>query len=68
MSASDSKHWLAEPNMKYWPQQLKFAVFCATQGHRVSREIFDSGADLPPQIKTSTSSTYISLSGGFCTS
>ena len=37
--------------MKYWPQQLNFAVFCATQGCGVSREIFDSGVDLPPQIR-----------------
>jgi len=37
--------------MKYWPQQLNFAVFCATQGCGVSREIFDSGMNLPPQIR-----------------
>ena len=28
--------------MRYWPQQLSFAVFCATQGCGISREIFDS--------------------------
>ena len=50
-SAAESKHWLAGPDMKYWPQQLNFAVFCATQGCGVSREIFDSGVDLPPQIR-----------------
>ena len=50
-SGAESKQWLAGPNMKYWPQQLNFAVFCATQGCGVSREIFDSGVDLPPQIK-----------------
>ena len=37
--------------MKYWPQQLSFAVFCATQGCGVSREIFDSGFSLAPQIR-----------------
>ena len=36
--------------MKYWPQQLNFAVFCATQGCGVSREIFDSSLSL--QIRT----------------
>jgi len=46
-SAAESKHWLGEPDMKYWPQQLNFAVFCATQGCGISREIFDSGIDLP---------------------
>ena len=37
--------------MKYWSQQLSFAVFCATQGCGVSREIFDSGFSLAPQIR-----------------
>ena len=50
-TGAESKHWLGGPDMKYWPQQLNFAVFCATQGCGVSREIFDSGVDLPPQIK-----------------
>ena len=35
--------------MKYWPQQLNFSVFCATQGCGISREIFDGG--LSPQIR-----------------
>ena len=34
-----------------WPQQLNFAVFCATQGCGISREIFDSGLSLTPQIR-----------------
>ena len=38
--------------MKYWPQQLNFAVFCATQGCGVPREIFDSGINLPPADKS----------------
>jgi len=42
-SAAESKQWLGGPKIKYWPQQLDFAVFCATQGCGVSREIFDSG-------------------------
>ena len=50
-SGSESKHWLAGPNMRYWPQQLNFAVFCATQGCGISREVFDSGLKLPPQIR-----------------
>ena len=36
--------------MKYWPQQLNFEVFCATQGCGISREIFESGLTLTPQI------------------
>ena len=50
-SASESKCWLGGPNMSYWPQQLNFAVFCATQGCGISREIFDS--DLLPQLAKS---------------
>ena len=37
--------------MNYWPQQLNFPVFCATQGCGISREIFDSGVTLPDQIR-----------------
>ena len=37
--------------MKYWPQQLNFAVFCATQGCGISREIFDRDFSLTPQIR-----------------
>jgi len=50
-SAAESKVWSGGPNMKYWPQQLNFAVFCATQGCGISREIFDSGVTLPDQIR-----------------
>ena len=38
--------------MRYWPQQINFAVFCATQGCGVSREIFDSRISLSPEIRT----------------
>ena len=30
-SSAEAKTWLRGPNIKYWPQQLNFAVFCATQ-------------------------------------
>jgi len=50
-SASESKSWLGGPNMKYWAQQLNFAVYCATQGCGISREVFDSGVTLPAQIR-----------------
>ena len=38
-SGKESKTWLAGPNMRYWPQQLNFAVWCATTGCGISREI-----------------------------
>jgi len=50
-SAAESRIWSGGPNMKYWPQQLNFAVFCATQGCGVSREIFDSGVTMSEQIR-----------------
>jgi len=50
-SASELKRWQEWPQMNYWPQQLNFAVFCATQGCGISREIFDSGVTLPEQIR-----------------
>ena len=48
-ASADAKTWLRGPNMKYWPQQLNFAVFCATHGCEISRGIFDSGFSLTPQ-------------------
>ena len=45
-SSAEAKTWLRGPNIKYWPQQLNFAVFCATQGCGISLEIFDSGLSL----------------------
>ena len=50
-SATESRVWSGGLNMKYWPQQLNFAVFCTTQGCGISREIFDSGVTLPEQIR-----------------
>ena len=49
--SAEANAWPRGPNMKYWPQQLNFAVFCATQGCGISREIFDSGLTLTPQIR-----------------
>ena len=48
-SATESKVWSGGPNIKYWPQQLNFAVFCATQGCGISREVFEM--TLPEQIR-----------------
>ena len=35
-SSKQAYTWLREPNYKYWPQQLNFAVWCATSGCGVS--------------------------------
>ena len=50
-SAAEAKRWLQGPRMDYWPQQLNFAVFCATQGCGISREIFDNGLNFSLQVR-----------------
>ena len=50
-TSAESRTRLRSANMNYWPQQLNFAVFCATLGCGISREIFDSGLSLTPQIR-----------------
>ena len=53
-TGKESRKWLAGPNMSYWPQQLNFAVWCATTGCGISREIFDkdhSNLSLPPNVR-----------------
>ena len=50
-TAAQAKRWLGNPLMQYWAQQINFAVFCATQVCRISREIFHSGMTLLPQIR-----------------
>ena len=37
-SSKQAYAWLGEPNYKYWPQQLSFAVWCATCGCGISIE------------------------------
>ena len=49
--SAESRKWLRGPNMGFWPQQLNFATFCATQGCGISREIFVEGLTLTPQIR-----------------
>ena len=47
--------WPAGPNMRFWPQQLNFAVFCATAGCGVGKAHVDPGAAIPgmtPQIRS----------------
>ena len=61
-SSKESHEWLAGPNMRYWPQQLNFAVWCATTGCGVSLrslleermggiDVTDHELKLPPQIR-----------------
>ena len=50
-SGKESKTWLAGPNMRYWPQQLNFAIWCATTGCGISREIFDNNYAMPENVR-----------------
>ena len=61
-SSKESHEWLNGPNMRYWPQQLNFAVWCATTGCGVSLRLLleekmggidatDHELKLPPQIR-----------------
>ena len=39
ITGKESRSWLSGPKMKYWPQQLNFALWCATTGSGISREV-----------------------------
>ena len=45
-SGAEAKRWLSGPNMSYWPQQLNFALWCATTGSGISRDILLSSTSL----------------------
>ena len=49
-----ARKWLAKPDMSFWPQQLNFALWCATAGCGVSREMLfsNSSLKLSDQIRT----------------
>ena len=40
-TGKESRSWLSGPKMKYWPQQLNFALWCATTGSGISWEILN---------------------------
>ena len=52
--AKYARKWLAKPDMSFWPQQLNFALWCATTGCGVSREMlfFNSSLQLSDQVRT----------------
>ena len=55
-TAKYARKWLAKPDMSFWPQQLNFALWCATTGCGVSREMLFSNSNstlnLSEQIRT----------------
>ena len=52
--AKYARKWLAKPDMSFWPQQLNFALWCATTGCGVSREMLfsNSSLQLSDQVRT----------------
>ena len=52
--AKYARKWLAKPDMSFWPQQLNFALWCATTGCGVSREMLfsNSSLNLSEQVRT----------------
>jgi len=38
-TVSEYSSWLEEPNMRFWSQQLNFAVWCATSGCGISNDM-----------------------------
>ena len=52
-SSKYARPWIKGPNMGFWQQQLNFAVWCATTGCGVSREmLFGGGLQLSEQLRT----------------
>ena len=53
-TAKYARKWMAKPDMSFWPQQLNFALWCATTGCGVSRELLfsNSSLKLSDQIRT----------------
>ena len=52
-TAKYARKWLAKPDLSFWPQQLNFALWCATTGCGISREmLLPSALNLSEQIRT----------------
>ena len=53
-TAKYGRKWVKEPDLSFWPQQLNFALWGATTGCDISRDIlFPTGyLDLSPQVRS----------------
>ena len=53
-TAKYARKWLAKPDMSFWPQQLNFALWCATTGCGVSREMLfpNTSLKLSEQVRS----------------
>ena len=54
-TAKYGNKWLGGPHMSFWPQQLNFALWCATTACEITRDTLfssDSSLDLSPQLRS----------------
>ena len=51
-SSKYARPWIKGPNMSFWQQQLNFAVWCATTGCGVSREMLFDTQSYSEQLRT----------------
>ena len=53
-TAKYGRKWIKGPDLSFWPQQLNFALWCATTGCGISRDIlFPTGYfNLSPQVRS----------------
>ena len=65
-SGNDSRKWLAKPDMSFWPQQLNFAMWCATTGCGVSPEMLFSNLILTRKSAHFISSTCTTQRKKYC--
>ena len=65
-SGHDARKWLAKPDMSFWPQQLNFAMWSATTGCGVSREMLFPSSLNRNKFARSISSTFIILREKYC--
>ena len=68
-TAKYARKWLGGPHMSFWPQQLNFALWCATTGSGISREFLQSEGDnsslnLSPQLRSFTTRRILHEMGG----
>ena len=55
ITAKYARKWLKGPGLSFWPQQLNFALWCATTGCGISRDILSPSAsilNLSPQVRS----------------
>ena len=53
-TAKYGRKWIKGPSLSFWPQQLNFALWCATTGYGISRDtLFPTGyLNLSPQVRS----------------